>query len=105
MNEAVSVSREQETLHRKHRNTGRDLEQLSTGLEQRFHSLQETARRVEDLLPNLTNAINSQERRAQDLREVVTSSSNGISEIANLLESQERRTFDLAEVHRRFWTC
>ncbi|CAJ1363909.1 unnamed protein product [Effrenium voratum] len=97
LNEAVSVSREQETLHRKHRNTGRDLEQLSTGLEQRFHSLQETARRVEDLLPNLTNAINSQERRAQDLREVVTSSSNGISEIANLLESQERRTFDLAE--------
>lgn len=98
LSDAVSISREQENLHRKSRNSARDLEQLYQNLQDRCTGLQETARRLEqDVFPGLANTMQSQERRAQNLKEVVASSESGLSEMAKLLEGQERRTFDLGE--------
>jgi len=98
LSDAVNISREQENLHRKSRNSARDLEQLYQNLQDRCTGLQETARRLEqDVFPGLANTMQSQERRAQNLKEVVASSESGLSEMAKLLEGQERRTFDLGE--------
>ncbi|CAE7411771.1 Dnajc28 [Symbiodinium pilosum] len=97
LNEAVGLSREQDNLHRKHRTSGREMEQLFQSLEQRCQSLQDTARRLESELSGLTASMSSSERRAANLQDVVTSSSTGLSEMAALLEAQERRTVDLAQ--------
>ena len=104
LTEAVGLSREQETLHRKHRTAGRELEQLFHSLEQRCESLQNLTRRLETELSGLTAAISSHERRAANLQDVVASSSTGLSDMAALLEGQERRTFDLSQawVSRHF---
>lgn len=98
LTDAVNINREQENLHRKSRNSARELEQLYQNLQDRCTGLQETARRLEqDVFPALTSSMQSHERRAQNLKEVVASSETGLSEMAKLLEGQERRTFNLGE--------
>lgn len=97
LNEAAGLSREQDNIHRKHRSTGREIEQLFQGLEQRCQNLQDSARRLETELSGLTASMSGHERRAAKLQDVVASSSTGLSELAALLEGQERRTVDLAQ--------
>jgi len=97
LNEAAGLSREQDNIHRKHRSTGRELEQLFQSLEQRCQSLQDSARRLETELSGLTASMSGHERRAAKLQDVVASSNAGLSELAALLEGQERRTVDLAQ--------
>lgn len=98
LTDAVNINREQENLHRKSRNSARELEQLYQNLQDRCTGLQETARRLEqDVFPGLASSMQSHERRAQNLKEVVASSETGLSEMAKLLEGQERRTFNLGE--------
>ncbi|CAE7649001.1 unnamed protein product [Symbiodinium sp. CCMP2592] len=97
LNEVAGLSREQDNVHRKHRSTGRELEQLFQSLEQRCQSLQDSARRLETEISGLTASMSGHERRAAKLQDVVASSNAGLSELAALLEGQERRTVDLAQ--------
>eukprot|EP00931_Biecheleriopsis_adriatica_P033132 TRINITY_DN19249_c0_g1_i1.p1 TRINITY_DN19249_c0_g1~~TRINITY_DN19249_c0_g1_i1.p1 ORF type:complete len:791 (+),score=144.85 TRINITY_DN19249_c0_g1_i1:92-2464(+) len=97
LTEAVATGREHEQLHRRHKTSGRGLEQQFEDLDERCGRLRQTILGLRAELEQLAGAVSDKEQRAASLSDVVSSASNGLSRLSELLEGQERRTSDLGQ--------
>ncbi|CAE8588538.1 unnamed protein product, partial [Polarella glacialis] len=97
LDEAVSLGREQDQIHRKHRSSTRELDGHFEEVDRRCANLREFTRGLQEELGRLSTAMSSQEQRAANLEEVVHSAGDGLATLGSLLEGQERRTSELGQ--------